>query len=154
MFLLYLSRFVGRLSWTICQSIMRILSEAFSFQTRGQIELTSSVFDLFIVAKEMMIQRYKHMYHSFIPQITMSVGRGIEGIMTAIIRCFTKSGSIVTKLLKFQVLASHKSLILKFESLLCTLSIFPSIGPVSSHLSNQKESSLYQSYMRTRHVIE
>jgi hypothetical protein len=26
---------------------MRILSEAFSFQTRGQIELTSSVFDLF-----------------------------------------------------------------------------------------------------------
>jgi hypothetical protein len=34
---------------------MRILSEAFSFQTRGQIELTSSVFDLFIVAKEMMI---------------------------------------------------------------------------------------------------
>jgi len=47
MFLLYLSRFVGRLSWTICQSIMRILSGAFSFQTRGQIELTSSVFDLF-----------------------------------------------------------------------------------------------------------
>lgn len=152
MFLLYQSRFVGRLSWTICQSIMRILSEAFSFQTRGQIELTSSVFDLFSSKRNDDLEVQTHV--SFIPQITMSVGRGIEGIMTAIIRCFTKSGSTVTKLLKFQVLASHKSLILKFESLLCTISIFPSIGPLSSHLSNQKESSLYQSYMRTRHVIE
>lgn len=44
MFLLHLNRFTRRLLWT---SIMCIFSGAFSFQTLGQIELTSNVFDMF-----------------------------------------------------------------------------------------------------------